>query len=101
MKILMQCPNCRKTSIIQSDLSLNSRRLKELFKESGSICIDCKNNGLGQIPLKVKNFDMEQKSETVSNPDDVHAPTKLDPKDFDPEKIEQLKNRALEKIEGS
>ena len=96
MKIILQCPNCRRETVIQLNNRINARRIKESFAKSGSFCIQCRKDGLGPIQLKVKKFDWELEGQSIRRESDDHAPIKLDPTELTPEQIKQNIDREME-----
>lgn len=95
MKIILQCPNCQRETIIQLNNRVNSRRIKDAFAKSGTFCIQCRKDGLGPIQLKVKKFDWELDAKSIHRESDDHAPVKLDPSELSPEQIQKNIDREM------
>ena len=98
MKILLQCPNCKaKSDLKVSGQKLSSQVMKNIFKNSDTLCPVCYKNGVGRITLQVTGFDWEKEGVTKSV---SQVPTKLDVSKLSPEELERIKNREKELQSG-
>jgi len=66
MKIFLECPNCSNKTILQSNKALTSSNIKALLDRK-TFCESCKTAGLGNIELRIINFDSEREGQSFSN----------------------------------
>lgn len=65
MKIFLECPNCFNKTVLQSDKVLTSSNVKALLDKK-TICESCKKAGLGNIELRIVNFQNENEGRSLS-----------------------------------
>jgi hypothetical protein len=66
MKIFLECPNCFNKTTLQSNKALTSNNIKALLDRK-TFCELCKSAGLGNIELRIINFDSEREGQSLSN----------------------------------